>query len=66
MNWIKKAYKDPQNIYLTLFLLIGFPLWSLLTYWVDGGNQSWVAAVFGWAFYFLVFLPLLYLHNKSR
>lgn len=65
MNWLKKAYKDPGTRLTTWALLAGGPVWSILTYFFGSGYHWWIAGVFGWAFYLLIFLPMVYLHRNN-
>lgn len=65
MKWLKKAYQDPGTRWITWALLVGAPVWSLLTYLVDSTTQWWAAGVSGWVFYLLVFIPMCYFHRNT-
>lgn len=65
--WFKRLYDDSFSKWLTVFLLVGGPLWSLAQ-WSTGLYMfyPWDTAAFFVGFYFLVFLPIAYLNRNTK
>ena len=65
-NWFKKTYNDIGGKLLTGFLLLGGPIWSVLSYIVDPSPSAWTAWVFFWGFYLVIYLPVTYLNRNTK
>jgi hypothetical protein len=64
--WLKKAYTDTGTRWLTAFLIIGGPAWSITSYMIDPSPGWWQAWVFFWVFYLIVFIPACYFNRNTK
>lgn len=65
-KWLKKAYEDKTTRWLTAFLIIGGPIWSVLSYIIDPSPSAWDTWKFFWTFYVVIFIPACYFNRNTK
>lgn len=66
-QWFVDLYKDDGSQWLTVFLLLGTPLFQVATYFANVPHVwRWEAIACGWGFYFVLFLPIAYLNRNTK